>query len=256
MRGQTCRIVGAVLGASILFTGSALAADIVDIYEPEPIPEIGASWYLRGDIGISHQRVRRIDNALYDLATSVDVREKEFDASWFAGLGVGYKFSDNFRMDVTGEYRGKSDFYGLDVIDGGTTINEFRTKKSEATFLVNAYWDIATWHGITPFVGAGVGASYNKIHGLTDTNLADLPDGGGYAGSHGEWHFAWALHAGIGWELTRNLTLEVAYRYLSLGDGKSGDIIGNDGTNLVYNPLEFDRLTSHDVKIGLRYLFW
>lgn len=254
MPGRKAQLIGAALLASLLVPGAAVAADL--IYEPEPIPEIGASWYLRGDIGISHQRTDGIHNALYDLATSVDVREEEFDASWFAGLGIGYKINDNFRVDITGEYRGKSDFYGLDVIDGGSTINEFITEKSEATFLVNAYWDITNWNGIVPFIGAGVGASYNKIHGLTDTNLADLPDGGGYADSNGEWQFAWALHAGLGFEITKNLTLEVAYRYLHLGDAKSGDIIGNDGTNDINNPLEFDDLASHDIKVGLRYLFW
>jgi opacity protein-like surface antigen len=259
MPGRKAQLLGAALLASLFVPGIAGAADIIEpIYEPEPIPVVGASWYLRGDIGVSHQRVKNIDNALYDApgVFDVDIRDKEFEPAFFAGVGIGYKINDMFRVDVTGEYRFKSEFHGLDRINNGATINDFDTDKSEVTLLANAYWDIVNWNGIVPFIGAGVGASYNKIHDLDDRNLADPFGGGGSAGSNGEWHFAWALHAGVGFEITKNLTLEVAYRYLHLGDAESGDIVGDDGTNLIDNPLEFKDLASHDVKVGLRYLFW
>lgn len=258
----TATAVAAVLG----ITG-AQAADMPVYYEQQAAPEFGG-WYIRGDVGASHQRVDSIFNPQWDLDPSidtVDVLEKDFEASWFLGVGVGYKFNEWFRADITGEYRGPSDFYGLDSLNVGdppnAVINEYRTEKSEWTFLANAYWDITTWHSITPFIGAGVGASYNRIDDLTDTNLLD-PSGGafcpvsnGCAGSNGEWQFAWALHAGLAFAVTPNMTIELAYRFLHLGDGKSGNIIGSDGTDNYDNPLEFNDLSSHDVKVGMRYTF-
>ena len=50
-----------------------------------------------------------------------------------------------------------------------------------------------------------------------------------YAGAHDEWNFAWALYAGLGFEVTDALTLELAYRYLDMGDGKTGDLVAYDG---------------------------
>lgn len=249
--------------SALLLAGGAHAADMPVYYEqPAPEPEFGG-WYLRGDVGISHQRTDGFYNAQWDLdpsITSVSILADDFDASWFLGLGVGYQFSKNFRADITGEYRGKSDFYGVDVINDGGLINEYRTDKSEWTFLANVYWDMFTWNSITPFIGAGIGASYNRIGDVTDTNLND-PSGGpfcpvsnGCAGANGDWDLAWALHAGLAFDVSQNMKVEVAYRYLNLGGAKSENIIGSGGLDAVDNPLEFDELTSHDVKIALRYL--
>jgi hypothetical protein len=51
------------------------------------------------------------------------------------------------------------------------------------------------------------------------------------------------------------MTLEAAYRYMDLGNAHSGDLIAYDGTNAVYNPMEFRHLTSQDLKIGFRWQF-
>ena len=55
-------------------------------------------------------------------------------------------------------------------------------------------------------------------------------------------------------EVTPELTLDIGYRYLDMGDAESGDLIAYDGTNDVDNPMEFKDITSHDIRVGLRYL--
>ena len=54
--------------------------------------------------------------------------------------------------------------------------------------------------------------------------------------------------------MSRNFAVELAYRYVNLGDGVSGDIIAFDGTNNFNNPMQFKGITSHDVKLGVRWL--
>ena len=44
--------------------------------------------------------------------TNVD---RGFDAAPFFGLGVGYNVNNWFRIDVTGEYRARANFHGLDL---------------------------------------------------------------------------------------------------------------------------------------------
>ncbi len=71
-----------------------------------------------------------------------------------------------------------------------------------------------------------------------------------YANANSQWEMAWALHAGLAYKVTNNFTVELAYRYLNLGDFQSGDLTTYIGINSVYNPMLFNGVTSHDVKLG------
>ena len=68
------------------------------------------------------------------------------------------------------------------------------------------------------------------------------------------WNFAWAAHAGLAYAVSPNFTIELAYRYIDLGNAESGDLASYLGTNTVYNPMEFKHLTSHDLKLGVRWM--
>ncbi len=250
--------LAALVGAAFLLplSAGAWAADLPEIPPPYTPPvQVGGSWYLRGDIGMTNQAVGSLYNVLYDTATSVNTVSKNFKSSPLFVLGVGYRHSDYLRFDVTGEFRGNATFHGLDIYnDSGTPgTDEYTGVKSEWTFLANAYWDIGTWHQITPFVGAGIGTSLNTIKGFTDVNTAH--GGVAYGADHSQWSLAWQLTAGLSYQVTPNLTVEAAYRYLNLGNAASGDLITYNGTNSVYNPMEFHNLTSQDFKVGLRYAF-
>ena len=85
--------------------------------------------------------------------------------------------------------------------------------------LANAYIDLGTWWCLTPFVGAGVGAAYHKFTGLTDVgHIADGSTGFGYASTDSsKWNMAWALHAGVAYNVTNNFKVELAYRYVNFG---------------------------------------
>jgi opacity protein-like surface antigen len=252
--------INALAGALMLATSAALAADMP--YEPAPPPlppvvEYGG-WYLRGDIGFSNQEVDSLDSVLFD-GLDVDIVQKDFDSAPFAGVGVGYRFNKWFRADVTGEYRGGASFHGLDVVsDAGDPVytNEYSGIKKEVTGLVNVYVDLGTWHGITPFLGAGIGASYNTISSFKDVNT--VTGGVAYADDDSQWDLAWALQAGLAYEVTPGLSLEVGYRYLHLGDAQSGDLNTYDGScppaGCRNSPIKFEDLSSHDVKFAMRWM--
>jgi opacity protein-like surface antigen len=211
-----------------------------------------SNWYLRGDIGITNQKVRRLENVL--LPDKTHHVNAEFDSAGLFGLGAGYQFNNWLRFDVTGEFRGNSDFTGLDVvrIGGSKFTDEYRAKKSEWLFLANAYLDLGTWWCVTPFVGAGIGFSRVNISSFTDVNTPN--QGVAFAGAESKWNLAWALHAGLAFQASNNLAIELAYRYTSLGDGITGDTIDFRGNNNFNNPTTFKDITSHDVKLGLRWI--
>jgi opacity protein-like surface antigen len=233
--------------AAVTIAAPAVAADLPPpVYRAPVVVETGG-WYLRGDIGFSNQKVDELTSPAYTPA--VTVLKKEVDAAPFGGLGFGYQFNNWFRVDVTGEYRGGAAFRGLDTYGAGS--NDYWGTKSEWLFLGNAYIDLGTWWCFTPFVGAGIGYSRNTISNWRDIN--NQTGATAYADTNSQWEMAWALHAGVAYQVTSNFTAEFAYRYVSLGDFASSDMIGFNGTNSTYNPLQLNDVTSHDFKLALRW---
>jgi opacity protein-like surface antigen len=240
----------------------AFAADMAiapppQYYAPPPIEDFGG-WYLRGDIGFSNQKVDRLNNVL-DANNTTSIQSLGFNTAGIFGLGAGYQFNHWFRADVTGEYRGNSQFFGTDQISypGGVGTDTYHATKSEWLVLANAYVDLGTWWCMTPFVGAGVGTARVSIANFTDQGIAN--NGGGalpglaLADNVAKWNFAWALHAGVAYKVNPNFTVELAYRYLNMGDGLTGDLRTFDGTNAIFNPTTFKNITSQDLMLGVRW---
>lgn len=248
--------IGAV---ALLATAAQTGARAADMpMPPVPIIEeyVASGWYLRGDIGMSNQQVKSLHNALYDTSTSVNTTQKGFDSAPLFGLGVGYQWNTWLRTDLTGEYRGKANFHGLDIVRSGGTngTDEYRASKSEWLVLANIYADLGTWYSFTPFIGAGVGVSYNTISDFLDVCTVCASGSVATGANMSKWNFAWALHAGVSYKVNNQLTLEFAYRYVDLGNAIAGDLITYNGINNIYNPMEFKNITSHDLKFGVRWL--
>jgi|SRR3974390_480764 len=249
--------------AVLLTAGAAQGADLP--LPPPPVIAAFPAWYLRGDIGFSNQSVDSLYSDNYIGYASVVNTNKSFDAAPLFGLGIGYHFNNWLRFDVTGEYRGKANFHGLDIgafpsgspFGVGFAPDRYIGSKSEWTFLLNGYVDLGTWYNITPFVGAGIGYSRNTISDFGDVGIACqgsaaacTADTNFATGS--KWDFAWALHAGLAYEVSKNFTVELAYRYIDLGNAITGTGIAYDASR-TFAPFEFRHLTSHDVKFGVRF---
>jgi opacity protein-like surface antigen len=253
----------AAAGAVSLLSSVAFAADMPiaapPMYAPPVVEDFGG-WYLRGDIGFSNQRVDRLNNAL-DATTTSSVQTLGFNTAGIFGVGVGYKVNNWFRADITGEYRGNSQFLGTDrnTFVGGVGMDTYHATKSEWVVLGNAYVDLGTWWCVTPFIGAGVGGARVSINNFTDAGIVNRFDGNGalpsvaFGDNVSKWNLAWALHAGLAYQVTPNFTVELAYRYLDMGDGLTGDLRAFDGTNNINNPTTFKNITSHDLKLGVRW---
>ncbi len=258
MKYTHCALAGVILTASAT---QAFSADIIDpvVIDPAPAAVAVGGWYLRGYLGMTNQDFDGITSDLY-LQPAIEAYgwhdSGSFASSPLAGVGVGYQFNDFLRGDVTVEYRGKADFYALDwkTVGGVTTTNDFTAKKSEWLVLANAYADLGDFGGIKPYLGAGIGASRNTISNLRDVNV--LSSGAARAASDPSWEFAWALHAGLGFQVTDNVTFDLGYSYVNLGDGRTGPMLNDDPAwDIPNDGFVFNDLTSHDVKFGVRYLF-
>lgn len=268
----------ALAGSAVILSLHAAGAADYALPPPPPPPPPAvefSGWYLRGDVGMTNQRHDRIDNVLMrpPYSSRVEFLDKGgFDSGWLYGLGAGYQINPWFRVDVTGEYRGKTPFYALDRYDANGDgvwdgANNYSMRKSEWVFLANAYVDLGTWWCVTPFVGLGVGMARIDLDGFRDigtaavinipdpgfTTQVENPNGVAYAAATSKWNFAWAAHAGLAYKVTPGFSVELAYRYLHLGDAQTGDLIAYGGANRVNNPTDVFGIYSHDVKLGVRW---
>lgn len=246
--------LAAIASLMLLAPAAASAADMGPLLAKAPpvFEEFTGGWYLRGDIGMTNQRLGRQSNVVIG-PTFQWLDEGGFDAGMLYGAGVGYKFNNWLRFDVTGEYRGKTGFDSLGTYPNGGDWNRVTFDKSEVVGLANVYVDLGSWCCVTPFVGVGIGVSHVMIDHFYDLGSNGGVPNGGYAEGASTTNFAWALYAGLAYKVTPGFTVELAYRYLDVGDGRTKDIYTLAGVSTVYNPTTLHDITSHDIKLGMRW---
>lgn len=257
---RVCALVGAAIGAAFSFAASAPleAADLgYGSIKDAPAPVAHRTWYLKGTIGVKNEDADSIwtdgggtEGPGYQsgnfTVNSIDIERKAI-----FGLGVGLEYNRWLRFDVTGEYRGKQHFRAQDYNRVDDYNNNYSADLDSWLGLFNAYVDLWTWRGFTPYVGGGIGVSSFEVENYRDVNVQDVAT---YTGDKDKTstNFAWALYAGVSYDVTPNLTLDAAYRYADLGDAATGRATNEDGTRW-YNGLEIRDITSHDFLLSLRY---
>jgi opacity protein-like surface antigen len=261
---KTLRAAGIAALMATGFTGIASAADMGAPPPPPPIPmapppalDAGGGFYLRGDIGVStydHSGIYNVpQQANYQTLSS------SLGSSAFLGIGAGYAYNSWLRTDATLEYRKNAKFKISELDTRGTPaggddgLNVTSGRVSALVGLANAYVDLGTWNRITPFVGAGAGFATIMTKDVTDVGYAAFAGGSGRAADKTSTRFAWALHAGFGYDLSANLKAEVGYRYLNMGTVNTGTVVCTVPCT-AYNA-RIKNLDSHDIKVGLRYVF-
>ena len=268
----------AITLTSVVLCAPALAADMGYLPPPqysvaqEQPTTIGNGWYLRGDAGWTRESppVLTADNA---LSAALGVKN-----GWAATIGAGYQFNNYFRADLTYDYRntvranGQSATFscvtdvvgisaagtpiGISAVTGDCASTQQADFK-RSSLLANAYIDLGTWTGLTPYVGAGVGVTYAQANGvynwITGNNGAiyapdiQYPDGfppnwvtgGGTPTAapvgftfgqqnkrvdtkKSQTNFTWALMAGIAYAISPNAKLDIGYRYVNMGKFSPG----------------------------------
>lgn len=265
MRRFTKQALLAALFAGV--AGQALAADLLEppVVEPPPAvdyapaPAFGG-WYIRGDVDYHWTDWRDGDYVLYgERGGRGHFKEGDLDESWSLGAGVGYQINDYLRTDLTVDYFADADFRGktegcdvdaLGNTDCHTIVSSTDRSSMDAWLvLANAYAELGTYYGFTPYVGAGIGGAYVKWDDLKNTT--HYSGGDDTTTHHGEddWRFAWALMAGTSYCLTSNLEADVGYRFARIEDGGMFGYANGGG------PGYDDGFNVHEIKAGLRYNF-
>jgi opacity protein-like surface antigen len=281
-------------GAALASGGLVRAADLPPaprLPAPVPVVEDFSGWYLRGDVGAG------INATSLDFQTAPDPIATGVSSGFLSSqanqafnnatlspfglidVGAGYRFNSWFRVDGTLEYRAGANLQSLYTLTdpaspgyGGPAqfADFYRADVSSFIGLINGYVNLGTYLGISPFIGAGLGFADNSVSGLTDPGIASSAyfssPAGGYFSNGSKTSFAWALMAGLDFNISPNLRLEMGYRYLnygSIGTGGSNCLAGGGGGTFsvqncsggVPNRLyTHNTLASNDIRIGLIWL--
>ena len=104
--------------------------------------------------------------------------------------------------------------------------NEYTADVKSWLGLANAYWDICTIHGLTPYLGAGIGFSTLTVDGLKDVNV---PNNSVFFGAdtHQDQLRLGAVR-GPSFDVTPQFVVDLGYRYANLGDAESGVVTAYD----------------------------
>lgn len=119
---------------------------------------------------------------------------------------------------------------------------KYKTEISSQSFMLNGYYDLENPTIFKPYVGAGVGMAKIKYHSkYTDFVDPEYNE----TNSISKNKFAYSLMAGVGAEITKNVTLDIGYRYTDYGSFSK---------NIEGDKVKFDT-KAHQVLAGVRYSF-
>lgn len=104
--------------------------------------------------------------------------------NYVGDAGIGYQFDQNLRADLTYNWTGNY------TVAPGATLNT-------SSVLGTVYYDWKNESSLTPYIGAGIGYGWQNAGG---TAVSD----------HG---IAVGLNAGVAYDITNNLALDVGYRF-------------------------------------------
>lgn len=167
------------------------------------------------------------------------------------GISVGKYFSERFRGEI-GISQRKG--FKYNVLIYNPTENYKADVESFAVFL-NGYVDAQPMtflqKSVTTYFGAGIGISRNKM------KTVDLFRNGALFGTlsgNTETEFAFKFTLGTLINLSDNVSVDLNYQYVDLGDIKSGVDLSFDARDMIA-PFSGPEITSNEFNVGLQITF-
>jgi opacity protein-like surface antigen len=205
--------------------------------------EFGTGWYIRGDTAFAMDSLPEINEfGIFPITSGLR-------NTYSLGGGGGYKFNNWFRTDIVFDWRDP-----LTASDSGTSTYAYGSRWDA---LANGYVDLGNWNGFAPYVGAGVGVAWGEAKFYTrDPTISPCTQGGTVTcfEKNTPMNLAWALMAGVAYEIFPHAFIDVGYRYLNLGNYSFYD---NSILSQITVPAGMTASApSHvqEVRFGLRYV--
>ena len=251
----------------LLFAAAAAA-----LLAPSMASAQDSGIYLKGQVGygVTEDATFGSEDSVRGGATFTGDVGSEGDVAY--GLGIGYDFGDNWRIEA----EWASLFSDFGTINGEPfSFAKLRTNN----YMANILYDFSDFGRWQPFVGAGIGfvesnlsASAHDFAGgpgnmmliqsrvctsqpaTFGARTCDIQDKSNDLG--------WQLLAGLGYNVTDNLTWDTNYRYVDVGDVRTDGTLTQLPIAPDTRPVEVSQLVGdledvgqHMIMTGFRYRF-
>jgi len=161
--------------------------------------------YVSGNIGFAMLS----DSDITDSTVPGITLDSEFDTGLALGVALGYGFGKT-RIEGEIAYQ-KNDFDKIGVL--GVSFDASGDATTLA-FLLNGYYDFTNNSRFTPYVSAGLGFARIEVNDFSVPILGVPPE------SDDDTVFAYQIGAGVGYAVSKNVTIDVKYRYFATSDPK------------------------------------
>jgi opacity protein-like surface antigen len=227
-------LLAGACAASLLLalTPVAQAADIE--VAPEPM---GLGWYVSVFGGWSHAKD---ESGSFTYSSATYYFDLELDDGFTAGIAVGAQINEWLRgeVELSGNWHDAEGF----ADDSAPPTSYILDGDETALFaLANLWLEVPIGLGpLRPYAGGGVG------FGRLDLDIET--SGGSTLFDDADWGFAWQLGAGVAFDVSESIAIDVGYRYKRIEnvDIELPDVVGGD--------VEKD-YKSHNFLVGLRFGF-
>ena len=187
----------------------------------------------------------------YDNGAVFTLNDDDLGTGSAFGISAGKYITDNFRLELEAIKRTS---YEMDTTDSDNNLLEANiTSKS---IFINGFYDFQPFSlgntPITPYLGGGVGISKNKMGTAYDKTQDNTLDGKTIS------QFAYKVAAGTLVSLTENVSLDINYQYVNLGNIKSGVGVYNVGGGFIANlptGINGGDIKTQELMVGLQYKF-
>ena len=270
-----CRILLVLFFA--IFTG--FSADVFSSrispswhHAPSPQYDTSPSWhrvYLGIDGGYSMSLNSTNFTPIHNGLTSLppldnSTFQQEIGNSSMIGLFLGYHVNDSMRLEINYDYRNHFNWEisapYLNTNDPPVYVNYLANNIQIQTLFMNIkFYPLVNWGQFTPYVNAGLGASFNqsgKVE-LSILNFFDAPANSAYIEGGSSTNFAWNVGVGMDYAIINQLHFTLGYRFVDAGVLRSGDFsktIGVEGTAPIM-PFKANQILLNEVIMGLMWTF-
>ena len=172
------------------------------------------------------------------------------------GFSAGKYLNDNFRVELEVIKRDNYEYDAQWLI--ADNLSEKADIESTSLF-INGFYDFHPFSisdkAITPYLGGGVGISRNKM-GTVVGHTNGVPSIATVDGKTIS-QFAYKLSAGALLSFSEQLSLDVNYQYVDLGEFKSGTALYNSGVFIdnFQRPFNGGDIKTQELMVGLQYTF-
>ena len=187
----------------------------------------------------------------YDNGDVFTLSDDDLGTGSAFGISAGKYITDNFRLELEVI---KRTGYEMDTTDSDNNLMEANITSKSIFF--NGFYDFQPFSlgntPITPYLGGGVGISKNKMGATHENRPGNTVDGKTIS------QFAYKVAAGTLVDLTENVSLDINYQYVNLGNLKSG--VGVYNQNGIFQAnlpagINGGEIKTQELMVGLQYTF-